>query len=158
MEILKRRIQGDTADTDIIQGAETGSAGEGLGTVGGIELDTVPHASKQALELEKFMAEVVSVHLHEPYNENEPYFVECSVNGDYFCSERGREVKMKRYHLAALAHAKSARVGQKRLVSSDGSVGFQETTTLAPSYGFAVMHDPNPNGPRWLKTMMSNPG
>lgn len=158
MDILKRRIVADSTETDIINGTEVGCAGEGLGTNGGIELDVVPRLSVEQAEQERFMAEELLVHLMEPANDSEPLYAEVTVNGDYFCARRGQEVKMKRYHVAALAHAKSARIGQRRLVSSDGSMGFQETSTLGTSYPFAVMHDPNPKGPRWLKTLMANPG
>ena len=50
MEILKRRIVADSTETDIVNGVEVGSAAAGMGELGGIELDIVPNASRDALD------------------------------------------------------------------------------------------------------------
>lgn len=125
---------------------------------GGIEIDTDRVISTDALDQEAFMRDELEVFFNEPNNENEASFVEVNVNGDYRMVIRGNTAKLRRYHVAVLAQAKQSRVRQRKIVSPDGSMGFQEENVLALTYPFQVMHDPNPKqGVPWLKQLLSNP-
>lgn len=127
-------------------------------TRGGHEIDTDRVISTSQIDQEAFMRDELEVFFQEPNNENEASFIEVNVNGDYRMVIRGNSAKLRRYHVAVLAQAKQARVRQRKIVSPDGSMGFQEESVLALTYPFQVMHDPNPKlGAPWLKQMLSNP-
>ena len=67
-------------------------------------------------------------------------------------------MKLRRYHVAVLAQAKQSRVRQKKVVNSDGSMGYIEESVLALTYPFQVLHDPNPKvGAPWLRKMLQAP-
>ena len=125
---------------------------------GGIEIDTDRVIRTDQLDQEAFMRDELEVFFNEPGNEHEPAYVEVNVNGDYRMVVRGDTVKLRRYHVAVLANAKQSRVRQKKIVSQDGSMGYQEDNVLSLTYPFQVMHDPNPKvGVPWLKKMLSQP-
>lgn len=125
---------------------------------GGIEIDTDRVIRTDKLDEEAFMRDELEVFFNEPGNEHEPSFVEVNVNGDYRMVMRGDTAKLRRYHVAVLANAKQSRVRQKKIVSQDGSMGFQEENVLSLTYPFQVMHDPNPKqGVPWLRKMLSQP-
>lgn len=125
---------------------------------GGVEIDTDRVLRTDALDEEAFMRDELEVFFNEPGNEHEPSVVEVNVNGDYRMAVRGDTTKMRRYHIAVIASAKQSRVRQKKIVNSDGSMGFQEENVLSLSYPFQVTHDPNPKlGVAWLKKLLQQP-
>lgn len=125
---------------------------------GGIEIDTERVIRADQLDEEAFMRDELEVFFSDPGNEHEPSFVEVNVNGDYRMVMRGDTAKLRRYHVAVLANAKQSRVRQKKIVSQDGSMGFQEENVLSLTYPFQVMHDPNPKqGAPWLRKMLAQP-
>lgn len=149
----KRGVSSD--DVDIVN--RVSDAKEAT-KAGGVEIDTDRIISTDALDQEAFMRDELEVFFNEPNNENEASFVEVNVNGDYRMVIRGNTAKLRRYHVAVLAQAKQSRVRQRKIVSPDGSMGFQEENVLALTYPFQVMHDPNPKqGVPWLKQLLSNP-
>lgn len=127
-------------------------------TQGGIEFDAEKVYRTDQLDEEAFMRDELEVMFSEPMNENEPSFVEVTVNGDYRLAVRGDTVKLRRYHVAVLAQAKQSRVRQRKVVNPDGSMGFVEENVLALSYPFQVINDPNPRvGGPWLRKMIQAP-
>lgn len=125
---------------------------------GGVEIDTDRVIRTDQIDQEMFMRDELEVFFNEPNNENEASFVEVNVNGDYRMVIRGETAKLRRYHVAVLAQAKQSRVRQRKVVSPDGSMGFQEENVLSLTYPFQVMHDPNPKqGVPWLKQLLKNP-
>ena len=150
----------DSDDVEIVNSVEKVSiedtqAGK---IAGGIEIDTEQVIRTEQLEFEKFMRDELEVHIGETQNENDPAFVELNVNGDYRMIVRGDTAKLRRYHVAVLAQAKQSRVRQKKIVNSDGSMGFVEENVLSLTYPFSIINDPNPKqGAPWLKQILSNP-
>jgi len=125
---------------------------------GGVEIDTDRVIRTDHMDQEMFMRDELEVFFNEPNNENEASFVEVNVNGDYRMVIRGETAKLRRYHVAVLAQAKQSRVRQRKVVSPDGSMGFQEENVLSLTYPFQIMHDPNPKqGVPWLKQLLKNP-
>ena len=106
------------------------------------------------MELEKFMSEVLEVHLHEPAHENEPTLAWVGVNGDALWLARGGTYQLKRYHVEALVHGKTGRIAQKRHIAPDGSQSYINSEVLNIAYPFTVISDPNPRGPAWLRNLM----
>lgn len=126
---------------------------------GGHEIDTDKVYSSGQLDEETFMRDEMEIILMEPGNENDAQFCEVNVNGDYkLLMRNGEPQRLRRYHVAVLAQAKQSRVRQKKIMNSDGSMGFQEENVLSLTYPFSVAHDPNPKqGAPWLRKMLSNP-
>lgn len=125
----------------------------------GIQLETTPVYSTEALDREKFMREEVEITLVEPGNENDPFFVEINVNGDYRILFRDglTPQKVRRYHVAVLAQAKQSRVRQTKITNPDGSMGFKEESVLSLSYPFTVIADSR-LGNQWLRETLRSPG
>ena len=140
-------------DVDHSRVAETGIA---LSDARGIEMDVPLNSVKSMLADEKFFAEPVEVLLAEPGGEHEHQFVEITVNGERVCGRRGETMRMKRYHLAVLAGAKTQALIQKKITNSDGSTGYEERFVLRPMYPFQVTEDSNPAGAKWLRTFLQN--
>jgi hypothetical protein len=153
--IDSREVKFDVPEQDVNHSLvrDTGIA---LSDVRGIETDVPLHSLRETLADEKFFAEEVEVLLSEPGNENEHQFVEVTVNGHRVCGRRGDTMKMKRYHLAVLAGAKSQVLVQKKVTNSDGSTGYEERFVLRPVYPFQVTYDPNPAGQKWLRQLLQN--
>lgn len=128
-------------------------------TRGGHEIDTDRVYSTEQLDEEAFMRDELEIILMEPGNENDQQFCEVNVNGDYrLLMRNGEPQRLRRYHVAVLAQAKQSRVRQRKIVASDGSMGFQEESVLSLTYPFSVSHEPNPkHGAPWLRKMLSNP-
>lgn len=121
------------------------------------DIDTSPVIRTDAIEMEKFLHEMVTVHITEPATENEPKYAEVTVNGDRRVMVRGGEYRIPRKHVAVLAQAKSHRVTQQKVSNQDGSQSFVEKLVPYLSYPFSVIEDPNPNGRAWLKQLLANP-
>lgn len=143
----------DVKIQDAVQPASAANNGKG------IEIDTDKVFATSTLDEEAFMRDVITVHLADAQNDNDPAFAEITVNGDYCLAVRGVETKMRRYHLAVLAQAKQSRLRQRKVTQPDGSIGFVEETVLALTYPFQVIEDPNSRkGIPWLKKLLGNPG
>lgn len=159
MATYKRQL--DSNDVDIVNAVETTSIEDtikGKQPSGGIEIDNERVFSTDQLDGELFMRDEIEVFLNEPQNENDAAYAEVNVNGDYRLLVRGETVKIRRYHVEALARSKQSRVRQKKVVNNDGSVGYVEDNVLSLTYPFQVMHDPRPQlGIPWLKKLLANP-
>ena len=148
----------DIDDAVTTSSVEDTARGRNPHASGGIAFDNERVYRTDQLDQEAFMRDEMEVMLSEPTSENDPSFVEITVNGDYKLAIRGDTVKMRRYHVAVLAQAKQSRVRQRKIVNPDGSMGFQEENVLALSYPFQVIHDPNPKvGGPWLRNLIQAP-
>lgn len=160
LNTYERKPTIDSGNVDINNAVESSSIEDTASgkQAKGIEIDTDKIISTDALDFEAFMRDELEVFVNEAQNENDPAFVELNVNGDYRLVVRGNEAKLRRYHVAVLAQAKQSRVRQRKIVNTDGSMGFVEENVLSLTYPFSVISDPNPRkGGPWLKQMLSNP-
>lgn len=124
-------------------------------TDGGIV--TEPVYNTKQLDDEAFMQQPVEIHMHDAPDENEPQVVEVTVNGVYKAIVRGNSNTIPRSHVEALCNAKQQRVQQKKIVSADGSMGFQEQVVTRLAYPFSVIHDPaGRKGADWLKSKLTS--
>ena len=149
-----QKIEGDEEAVDVAKGLATGMALESA-----VVMDTEARVDPKVFDIERFMAEELEVIMHDPASEVEPEYVEIRVNGDYVCAKRDSQfpVKMRRYHVAILAQAKTASLKQKRHTDSEGFQGYQETVGLRQSYPFTVTHDPSGSrGTAWLRPLISS--
>ncbi len=160
----KKSSQIDAGSADIPRPSEDikleGAAERGSALVGsesGIETDVDRVlANPDLLDHERFMAEPIELHLAPAADENEPGFVEVTVNGIYRCAARGDTVTWPRSHVAVLAQAKQMRIEQTKVTNSDGSLGYKETPRLRLTYPFSVIHDANQRGRAWLRQLLQN--
>lgn len=107
------------------------------------------------IEIERFMREPVEIHMHESQNENDPQFVEVTVNGDYRLIHRGATAVIPRSHVGVLCDAKEARVTQKKVTAQDGSMAYQEGIITRLTYPFSVINDPSgKKGADWLRNKL----
>lgn len=111
-----------------------------------------------ALDSRLFMQEELDVLIHEPVNDSESDYVFVGVNGDALWLRRGGTYKLKRYHVAVLAQAKSGRVHQRKHIEPDGSQSYVNSEVMSLMYPFSVLHDPNPKGAVWLQQTMKQAG
>lgn len=149
-DIVHKRLDVDVA----------GSLGSGRAALDGLEtdLDVDKVMDPAKLDLERFMAQLVTVHVHDAPDDNSPQFCEITVNGIYRCVVRGDTVDLPRSHVELLARAKHMQLVQKRNVNPDGSIGWKEEAILRHTYPFSVMHDPaGRRGGDWIKQLMRNP-
>lgn len=123
----------------------------------GVESDVERVVDLRLMEHERFMAEPLLVHLHDAGSEDEPQFVELTVNGIYHCIRRGEQKEIPRAHVGVLAQSKQMRLTQKKVTNSDGSMGYQEMAVLRLTYPFSVLHDASPRGGAWLGQLLKNP-
>lgn len=136
---------------------ETTAKGKDILGAGGIEVDKDDVMGSDRVLQERFMQDVLEVHFHEAADENEPQFVEVTVNGEYRRAVRGFPASLKRMHVAVLAQAKQLRVTQKKVVNADGSMGFIEQPVMKLTYPFSIISDPSPRGAAWLKKLLQSP-
>lgn len=160
MPETERKRGPESDDRDIISGetkVDLGAAGLPI-AASTFEIDPSPVVSNEALDFERFMADVLTIHLHDPGSDDEPQFAEVTVNGIYKLAVRGDHLDMPRSHVQVLAQAKHMKVQQKKVVNADGSMGYEERAVLRMTYPFAVMHDPaGKRGAEWLKQLLKNP-
>jgi hypothetical protein len=162
----ERKPTVDSSNVDIsnaVQGVNHGLSQGGQDTPlerdrKGIEIDTDLVVSTDQLDRERFMQDVLEIHLAEPASESDAGFAEVTVNGKYMLFVRGNTHQAPRTHVAVLAQAKAMRITQKKVVNADGSMGYEERAQLHLMYPFQVLHDPNPRlGSPWLKKLLQNP-
>lgn len=127
------------------------------------ELDIIPGAtgaakgqgglSKHAQEL-IFNEEVIEVMVHETTDENaeNPIFTACNGTPQYFY--RGVPQQVKRKFVAILASCKEHTVSTPEYTQNDGSRATSIRRTSSLKYPFSVIHDPNPRGADWLRSLL----
>lgn len=112
----------------------------------------------EKVEMLKFMEEPVTVEVSEVADENADWGFVIEVNGKSCAFRRGERKTVKRLFVEGLARAK--RTGFKNQLVVDPVTGDQEY--IYPSktglrYPFSVIHDANPKGADWLKTVLRQP-
>jgi len=121
-----------------------------------IEVEPVPAfgAADKAARL-AFMEEKVDVMVHESADPNAEPIVETWCNGVAQRFVRGQVQTVKRKYVEILARAKKTGVMTKADVDRAGNADTRISKHTALKYPFSVVHDPNPKGAVWLKSVMS---
>lgn len=109
---------------------------------------------KSIVEYEKFMAQGVVIMINETTDKNAPPVVPCGVNGDFRWLPRGVKVRVPRKFVEVLANSQETRYKTVANRDSEADNAMKEMATTAQCYGFAVIRDPDPKGPRWLERIM----
>lgn len=108
------------------------------------------------LSMEAFMAQPIDVMLMEPTDENEPLHAEVTVNGIYKIIPRdGNVYTIPRSHVEALCNAKPQRISQRKTVTGDGEMIYNELKRTGFAYPFSVVSDPSgARGQEWLRSKL----
>lgn len=157
----ERKAGISSEDVEIVNGDRSFSIDDtasGKDILGQMEISTDKVYANEDLEREAFMAQELEVHIMDAGSEDDPQFVEVTVNGDYRLARRGDTVTLKRYHVAVLAQGKELRMRQVKIVNPDGSMGYEEKMVSKQTYPFSVIHDPaGRKGSDWLRQQLRNP-
>ncbi len=104
-------------------------------------------------QYEAFMQEPVVIRIHETRDVNEPPLVFVGVNGDERWLPREKKLRLQRKFIERLAQAQEMayKTSESRDPTADSMM--ETAKRKAASYSFSVLHDPNPNGRRWLARM-----
>ena len=106
------------------------------------------------LKAEKFANELVEVEISETDNPNAEQLIQLGVNGNNQFLWRGVPQKVKRCFVEVLARAKVTSYQTPEFTDPNGN----RATSIKPyrglRYPFRVLHDPNPDGPRWLQSIL----
>lgn len=151
--VYPRSKEVDSREVPIINGEKQVDLGEIL-LNGTPPIETVGADALRTLDDEKFMNDMVEIHLHEPVQENEPTFCFVGVGGECMWLARGMNYTLKRTHVEALARAKTGRVTQSRMIAPDGSQSYIDKEVLSLTYPFSVISDPSPRGGTWLREIL----
>lgn len=120
-----------------------------------IEPVEAPLESDHAQHL-AFMEERVTIHLHDPQDNNPEPIVPVGVNGKVLYLRRGETHTLPRKYIEVLARARRVNYRSQEAVAADGSrtMVLKSSTTL--QYPFTVVSDPSgAKGAEWLKRIMN---
>lgn len=107
------------------------------------------------VELEAFMNEPVMVTVMSSGKDNEPIFVQTSVNGITQIFKRDVPIVVKRKYVERLARAKETGISQ----TVDAALGESMnklTQSHSMRYPFSVNRDDNPRGGAWLRAVLAS--
>lgn len=110
---------------------------------------------KARVEHEKFMHEMVVVHVAESADPNAENPVHVSVNGSAVYIPRGHDIVVKRKYVEVLARAKATGIRTVQRTNADGIRYIHTDRATALKYPFNVVEDHNPNGRAWLKKILA---
>lgn len=153
-----RKKQVDVATETVASQDET----KEISAVGDVERDSqiiepvdAPLDSERGTAL-AFMEDMITIHLHDPQDNNPEPIVPVGVNGKVRYLRRGEQHTLPRKYIEVLARARRINYRTQDAVASDGSrtMVLKSSTTL--QYPFTVVHDPaGEKGVEWLKRIMS---
>jgi len=112
----------------------------------------VEPASPNDIEMEAFMNDMLLIIVHESPLEGQLEVIAPQVNGVNQPIVRGKETRVKRKYVEALARST---VTNYRQTTPDASKpdNIQMIPRTSVTYPFSVLHDPHPKGREWLKQL-----
>lgn len=102
-----------------------------------------------------FMEEPVDVMVHETTDPNEQLLVDVYCNGIPQRFIRGQVQTVKRKYVEILARAKQTSIQTRTETTTDDVINRINKHT-ALRYPFSIVHDPNPRGAAWLKSVLAS--
>ena len=127
-----------------------------IGDPGPVEKVAETAFTKSEIELDAFMNEVLTVIVHPDASDNAVENPCPSVNGVNQPFIRGREQRVRRKYVEALARGRVTKYQQKTVnPMQPENIQMEERTALV--YPFSVLDDPNPKGREWLKSILAQP-
>lgn len=118
--------------------------------------ESLDRFATEKLEMLKFMAEPVLVHIHDVSEPNaDPNFF-VGVNGRNYYFFRGEEKTVPRFVVEGLARAKPVGYRNEPFKMQDGSDSVRWPKRAGLRYSFATIGD-SPKGNAWLKSILAQP-
>jgi hypothetical protein len=96
------------------------------------------------------MHEPVVIRIHSTRDKNDPPLVYVGVNGDSRWLDREVNIRVPRKLVERLAQAQEMTLSTREVNDPLADNMMRTVKRTAASYSFSVLHDPNPNGRRWL--------
>ena len=127
----------DTVDSDIIQGT----------------FDINSPQFQDKMKIERFMQEMVTIHIHESNNDLEVETFMVSVNNKKHFFRFGETKAVPRYIVETLARAKPETFNNVEKLDRHGNVFTENKGTRGLRYPFSVMQD-TPVGRAWLQVVL----
>lgn len=145
--------QTDAHDGELGKGRELDL--DEIGDPGPIEKASDTNFVEEA-ELEAFMNEKVTIVVSTSSEDGALDVIIPTVNGINQPIIRGKEIRVKRKYVEALARGRTTRYEQRVMdPSRPENIQMIERTSL--TYPFSVTHDPNPKGRAWLQAILQQP-
>lgn len=113
------------------------------------EID-MDHEARLAFDQEKLVVVVAP-----SFEEDQDPRVEIAVNGKSVIFLRGQNTKVPRYIVEGLARAKPYTYGNVEYLKENGDRAVKWPEHMGLRYPFSVLYDPNPIGPAWLDSILS---
>ena len=120
-----------------------------------IEVVDSPLSNDYAAQL-AFNEEYVDVVVHESTNPNDQEIFDVYCNGVPQWFKRGETQTVKRKYVEILARARQTSIATRTANSYDGEVVNRIDKHTAVRYPFSVIHDSNPKGRAWLKSVLAS--
>lgn len=109
---------------------------------------------EEKLAMLKFMAEPVTIHIHETTNKQDDQVFEFIIGGRIYHFMRGETKTVPRFVVDRMARCKPTTYTDKEVVNSEGVKDMVYTPHTGLRYPFSVMEDPHPRGREWLMHTM----
>ena len=140
--------------TEAVTEKLTQEASIGINEIG--EDRVIEQASENDIAMEAFMDDELTIHVSESREEGAYTVITPSVNAVNQPIIRGRQQKVKRKYVEALARS---RITEYEQLVQDPSKpeNIQMVPRSSVTYPFAVIHDPHPNGAEWLNQILAQP-
>lgn len=140
------------AGSEYLGQEQTGAIGE-INSVAGIDVVDKP-MPKEALEMEAFMNEPVTIIINPSHDPDDPKLVQVGVNGVNQFIPRGEPIAVKRKYVEVLARAKRTDFHQT-LDERLGEAMNHLRSMHSLRFPFSVIEDRNRNGGEWLKAVLA---
>lgn len=113
-------------------------------------LDVESPEFKAKMDYEKFMAERLTVMIHETNEEDADQHFSIGVNGRNYPFRRGETKQVPRYVVYGLCQCRPMRYKNHPYTDNEGNMAVRYDMSRGLRYPFSVVNDPNPRGPAWL--------
>lgn len=112
---------------------------------------------KAKIDALAFMNEMVTVDILESQKEEDDEMFIIEVNERKAVFRRGERTTVPRWAVEGLARAKPIGFTSQEYYKADGTRDIRWPSRRGERYPFAVFHDPNPDGQRWLQQVRAQP-
>lgn len=109
---------------------------------------------KDTAKLAAFMEEPVLVVISDTEAQNAEQVIQLAVQGKNQFIFRGTPIWVKRKYLEVLARARPESITTQEFTDASGNRATRILKTMGLKYPFRVLEDKNPDGSRWLETIL----
>lgn len=127
---------------------------EGINTlsVDASDIQIIPAFESNAA-YEAFMAQFVEIEIATTQDKNAPPMVPVGVNGIQAWLPRGEVIEVPRYFVERLLRSQSHKFETLNNNDYAAETGTSIRETIGTDYPFQIVHDPDPRGHEWARTI-----